>query len=175
MNTPQLLSHSCCACRDVHHFTFVLTHSSTLIGMYKGEASSLQTLLSSCSTMKQTLQSRTSRQAHEPKCVQIGLALMLSQAALPSLMPAATADFWWKCMQLDACFCRWAVLLPIHVLFACKLQAQWYVPTSGSMHLRALPFCLSHLASYSYVCVVHSMENGNQFALLHLAMLVILI
>ena len=47
--------------------------------------------------MGQTLQSKISRQAHEPNCVQTGLALVLShechadQAALPLLVPEATA------------------------------------------------------------------------------------
>lgn len=82
-NTSQLLSNSCCACRDAHHCTFVLTQPSTLISIGHGWATvqSVQTLLPCCSIMGQTCQSRISRQAHEPNCVQTSLAVMLFQAA----------------------------------------------------------------------------------------------
>ncbi len=54
-------------------------------------------------------------------------------------------------MQLGACFCCCTVLLHILLLSACKLHAQWYMPTSGST-----AFVCSSLLSLSFTATEHA-------------------
>ncbi len=153
LNTSQLLSNSCCACRDAHHFTCVLTQPSTASSIGHGWATvqSVQTLRPCCSTMGQTCQSRISRQAHEPNCVQTGLALMLFQAALPSLVPAVTAVTLRVLVDVHA---AWYMLLSMRNAATNCLLAINSVTCHGSARtVCCLLLCFSFTATEHATCM----------------------
>ncbi len=82
------------------------------------------------------------------------------------------------CMQLGARFCRCAVLLPILLLFACKLHAQWNMPTFGKTATVCSPLLSLSFTPLSILLVCLSCSQHGKWQslqLLHLAILVILI
>ena len=114
--------------------------------------------------MGHTRQSRISRQAHEPNCVQTGLALMLFQTALPSLVPAATAVT--LCVLVDV-HAAWYMLLSMRSAATNCLLAITVLCATAVRELCAVFFCLSRLQQLSMLLVCSSCsqhEYGSPYS-----------